>query len=327
MDVSIVIPVKNGGALFKQVLEAVFSQKTTYRYEVICVDSGSTDGSVELAKSMGCMVHEISAEEFGHGKTRNLGASLGRGEFIVFLTQDAMPATEHWLQELIDAMKTDDAIAGGFGKHLPYPTCNLPDQQMLEEHFARYGNENFVHWLDEEHRKMYDDDAQGYQQYLAFFSDNCSCLRRSVWEKIPYDDVDFAEDQIWAKKILEAGYKKVYCPNAAVYHSHDYPLRSYAKRYYDDFKAVYKVYEKAPKFSLYRFIRQILADSRYQCGYIRRRSDLTFVQKCRWYWYAFRRNIMRQTASVRAAEYLAADPQTRMRMDRRYSQQYLQKQR
>lgn len=325
MDVSIVIPVKNGGELFQRVLEAIFRQKTSYRYEVICVDSGSKDGSVDVAKEMGCVVQEIPPEEFGHGKTRNLGASLGTGEFIVFLTQDAMPAKDTWLEELIDAMKSDDRIAGGFGKHLPYPTCNLPDQQMLENHFARYGNENFIHCLDQEHREMYEKDIQGYQQYLAFFSDNCSCLRRTVWEQIPYDDVDYAEDQIWAKKILEKGYKKVYCPGAAVYHSHDYPLTSYVKRYYDDFKAVYRVYDKAPDFPWYQIVRQILADTRYQCGYIRHREDLSFGEKWHWYWYAFRRNLMRQLASVRAAKYYAVDQQTKAKMDQKYSQQYLQK--
>lgn len=325
MDVSIVIPVKNGGELFGQVLNAVFSQKTKYCFEVICVDSGSQDNSVETAKSAGCIVYEIPADEFGHGKTRNLGASLGTGEFIVFLTQDAMPADEHWLEAFINAMKLDDKIAGGFGKHLPYPSCNIPDQQMLENHFARYGNENFIHFLDDEHREMYDKDEQGYQQYLAFFSDNCSCLRRSIWEMIPYDDVDYAEDQIWSKKILEAGYKKVYCPSAAVYHSHDYPLASYQKRYYDDFKAVYKIYDKMESDTLMQSFRKILADTKYQCGYILRRKDLTPTKKIYWIWYAFVRNCMRQRASSMAIAYYQTDEEARDKLDKKYSQQYTQR--
>lgn len=324
MDASIVIPVKNGGELFEKVLEAVNNQKTEYQYEVICVDSGSTDGSVEVAKRHGCILKEIAPEEFGHGKTRNLGASLGTGEFILFLTQDAMPASNTWLQSFLDAMKQDEKIAGGFGKHLPYPECNIPDQQMLENHFARYGNENFVHYLDDEHRQMYEKDEQGYQQYLAFFSDNCSCLRRSVWEKIPYDDMDYAEDQAWSKKILEAGYKKVYCPDAAVYHSHDYPLASYRKRYYDDFKAVYRIYDHFEKKTFLQNLRQVLGETRYQCGYIYHRTDLSAGEKMHWYWYAFRRNIMKQKASNLAMKYYQVDEQQRMKMDETYSQQYVQ---
>lgn len=71
---------------------------------------------------------------------------------------------------------------------------------MLQEHFARFGNENHIFEITEENRKLYEED-EGYRQYLAFFSDNNSCLRRSVWEQIPYDDVDYAEDQFWARKI------------------------------------------------------------------------------------------------------------------------------
>ena len=105
MDVSIVIPTKNGGELFEQVLRKVFEQKTKYEYEVICVDSGSTDNTIDIIKKFPCKLYQISPEEFGHGKTRNYGASKGTGEFIVFITQDALPVDENWLENFIDAMK------------------------------------------------------------------------------------------------------------------------------------------------------------------------------------------------------------------------------
>ena len=191
MDASIVIPVKNGGERLNQVLDMIDRQETEFSYEVICVDSGSGDDSVETIKRHGCILKQIPPEEFGHGKTRNLGASLGTGEFILFVTQDAMPADTHWLDQMLKAMKTDTNIAGGFGIHYPYPDCNYPDRLMLQEHFARFGNENHIFEITEENRKLYEED-EGYRQYLAFFSDNNSCLRRSVWEQIPYDDVDYA---------------------------------------------------------------------------------------------------------------------------------------
>lgn len=68
MDVSIVIPTKNGGDRLKEVLEAVFSQKTEYKYEVICVDSGSTDNTLNIIKNFPCILYEIKPDEFGHGK-------------------------------------------------------------------------------------------------------------------------------------------------------------------------------------------------------------------------------------------------------------------
>ncbi|MCR4674766.1 MAG: glycosyltransferase family 2 protein [Lachnospiraceae bacterium] len=323
MDASIVIPVKNGGKRFEDVLKMIFAQTTNYTYEVICVDSGSSDDSVAVAKKYGADVYEIPPEEFGHGKTRNYGASLGTGEFIIFLTQDATPASVHWLDAMIDAMKLDEQIAGGFGKHLPYGDCNPPDRQMLENHFGRYGNENFIHELTEDKKQQYFED-EGYRQYLSFFSDNCSCLRRSVWEKIPYDDTDFSEDQIWARKILEAGYKKVYVPEGAVYHSHNYPISTYGQRYYDEFKALYRVQQASFCPDLKTYIRRVLGDTRYQCSYIKHCGDYKAMEKIKWYFYCLRRNMIRYEAAHRAVQYFSLSEEKQKKMDEKYSQQLKQ---
>ena len=144
MDVSIVIPTKNGGDRLKEVLEAVFSQKTEYKYEVICVDSGSTDNTLNIIKNFPCILYEIKPDEFGHGKTRNYGAAKGTGEYIMFLTQDATPVNNCWIQNMIDAMKLDPDIAGGFGIHYPYPECNVLDKRDLKRHFQNFGSDNTV---------------------------------------------------------------------------------------------------------------------------------------------------------------------------------------
>ena len=224
MDATIVIPVKNGGKLLGKVLDRVFTQKTEYEYEVVCVDSGSTDDSIDIMKKYPCKLFEIKPEEFGHGKTRNYGASKGVGEYILFLTQDAMPTDECWLQNFIDGMKSDEEIVGGFGKHIPYPDCNEIDKRDLKLHFEGFGTQNTVYKLSNASDiERYRDD-EGFRHFMAFYSDNNSCMRRDIWEKYPYDDVDFAEDQIWARKMIEHGYKKLYCADAVVYHSHNYPL-------------------------------------------------------------------------------------------------------
>ena len=145
MDVSICIPTKNGGEGFRQVLEAIFHQKTRLRYEVICVDSGSTDGTLDIIRSYPeIRLKQIAPEAFGHGRTRNLAASLGTGEFIVFLTQDAIPGWEGWLEEMIRAIRTDERIALCFGIHYPYPDCNPLDRRDIEGHFRNFGRTNTV---------------------------------------------------------------------------------------------------------------------------------------------------------------------------------------
>jgi hypothetical protein len=75
-----------------------------------------------------------------------------------------------------------------------------------------------------------DPEDVGWRRFMHFFSDNNSCLRRSVWEKHPYPEIEFGEDQAWADLIIKAGYSKVYAPTACVYHSHEFTLEQTAER-------------------------------------------------------------------------------------------------
>lgn len=320
MDVTIVIPTKNGGEILNKALEAVFSQKTQYEYEVICVDSGSSDNTIEIIKSYPCKLYEILPSEFGHGKTRNYGASKGTGEFIVFLTQDAVPVNDVWLESFIDAMKSDVRAAGGFGKHLPYPDCNELDKRDLARHFANFG-EVTKSFMIEDKNLYYTD--KGWQQYLAFFSDNNSCLRRSVWEKIPYDDVDFSEDQIWARKILEKGYHKLYCPDAMVYHSHNYPLKTYYQRFYDEFKGLYNVYRWRMFESSSEIYTYLLRQDAKDILYLMDKNN-EIKKRLYWCYYALRRNRYRAFAAYKAGQYHEAPRLVREHWDRKISQQYKQ---
>ena len=95
--ISVVIPVKDGGADLVRCLEAIARQRVDDDVEVVVVDSGSRDGSAARARSFGARVHEIPAEEFHHGRTRNLGAELARGDTLVFTSQDAYAADDLWL--------------------------------------------------------------------------------------------------------------------------------------------------------------------------------------------------------------------------------------
>ena len=95
-------------------------------------------------------------------------------------------------------------IAGVFGRHCAYPEASPYTKRDLDGHFGNFAGQPVV-WLDDKAR--YDRD-EPYRQRLHFFSDNNALVRRSVWEQIPYPDVDFAEDQIWAQQIIEAGWKR-----------------------------------------------------------------------------------------------------------------------
>ncbi len=249
---SIIVPVKNGGDIFMRVLDEVVAQDAPWPFDVIIIDSGSSDKSVEYANSLGVRVIEIEAKSFGHGRTRNLGASLTHGEFIVFITHDAMPADRHWLNNLVEACASDKNIAGAFGRHIAYPEASPTTQRELATHFAGFGEKNTIYRMEDPTRYA---NEEGYRQLLHFFSNNNACLRRSVWEEYPYPDVDFAEDQAWAKLIIEAGYSKAYAPDACVFHSHDFGIFETAQRAFDESRALHKLFSYVLAPSLHHSLR------------------------------------------------------------------------
>jgi rhamnosyltransferase len=110
-----------------------------------------------------------------------------------------------------------------------------------------------------------------------------------------------------------------------VYHSHNYPLRSYFKRYYDDFKAVYRVYGTVLCPDLRSYVHHILGDTKHQGGYILRQQDLSFAEKIYWCYYAFRRNVIRNQAAKKAVDYFRCTKQEQQAMDQSFSQQYEQR--
>ena len=99
-EASIVIPSKNGGALFGLALERIVAQRTPWPFEVVVVDSGSNAQSLEIIRQFSVRLHAIPPQEFNHGRTRDLGASLARGRHLVFLNQDAVPCSDAWLVTL-----------------------------------------------------------------------------------------------------------------------------------------------------------------------------------------------------------------------------------
>lgn len=269
--VTVLIPTKNGGLIFEKVLAGVVGQRTPWPFEVLVIDSGSSDNTIELCQRYPQVrLHTIPPKEFGHGRTRNLGVSMARGEYVALITQDALPADDNWLAAMVAEMEKDPAIAGVFGRHIAYPDANPFTIYELEQHFAGFDAWQLVQ-LDDPARYAAD---QGYRQVLHFFSDNNALIRKSVWEKLPYPDVDFAEDQIWAQKIIEAGYKKAYARDGVVVHSHDYTLFERLQRSFDEAYAFRRLFGYVLCPGPRSMLRSWAALTRRDLGYARREGLL-----------------------------------------------------
>lgn len=214
----------NGEALIVEVLNAVFAQDTDFPFEVLVIDSGSKDNTVEILKGYpGIRLIEIPNEEFGHGRTRNFAAENSRGEFVAFLTQDATPATEDWLKHLVEGFALDPKVAAVYGPHLPRGGADPKTVKDLADFFWTMGPQ---------------DRPTTQTKDYYFFSDVNGCIRKSIWKQIRYRDLPYAEDQAFGKDVLLAGYHKVYEPRAAVIHSHSYPPIKNLKRLYDEWMGI-----------------------------------------------------------------------------------------
>jgi rhamnosyltransferase len=231
LKVSVIIPTLNGGALFEEALARIFSQKTDETFEVVCIDSGSTDGTREAAAEAGARVISIDGSAFNHGLTRNRGISESQGDFVVLTVQDALPQDENWLSALVTAVDQDEKHAGSYSRQIPRPDCDPIIRDRLNNWAAcRPGRE-----VQALRKGQHLEDLNPWDRLKIISFDNVSsCLRRSVWEEFPFQARNFGEDVAWACEVIRNGHQLVYTPDSAVIHSHNNSVWYEFKRIYAD---------------------------------------------------------------------------------------------
>jgi rhamnosyltransferase len=254
VKISIILLTKNGSAYLEEVLKKVFVQEIEEKFEVIAIDSGSMDNTKEILARFPIRLKEISPSAFNHGETRNLGAELSKGEYLVYLTQDATPMDGKWLERLVHPLQEDRLVAGAFSSHRPREGCHLMEKRQILQTELTSG------------KTMRTNTAIGNPEYernrypFIWFSNTSSCIRKEVWEKFPFGKLEFAEDQDWARRVLEAGYKTVYIPDSIVIHSHHYrPIKNF-RRYFEHAKAMKEIFGKE-EFPLFKNIFIATRDS------------------------------------------------------------------
>lgn len=213
MDVSILIRTKNEADHIGRTLELIQEQAFQGSYEVIVIDSESTDGTRDIAQRYGVRLLKIPQHEFTYGRSLNLGVEKAKGEFVANLSAHAFPANSRWLDNLISGFH-DPRIAGVYGRQISDGTVN-PVEALQNGKF--FGPKDCLFRKEDGLLRN------------AHFSNSNSAIRRDVWQRFRFNEqVPYAEDTLWLRQVIEAGFFISYKAGAIVYHTHDLnPFRSY----------------------------------------------------------------------------------------------------
>jgi rhamnosyltransferase len=265
--VSVVVPTFNAGPGFKELLLGLDAQQGDFEVEVVVVDSGSTDGTAELAARHGAAVHLIRKADFNHGATRDFGISRSSGEYVVLIVQDAVPCDGRWLDAMVENLREDERLAAVYGRHVPRPDAGLLTRALVGN-LAVAGLERRKQQITDpaQYRSL----PPAQRRRIASFDNVSSCLRRRVWERFPFGRADFAEDLRWGKKVVEAGYGIVYEPRSVVVHSHERGFFYDLKRHYVDQLVLDELFRARMVPNLLRLIFGIPYSCRHVYGLLRR---------------------------------------------------------
>jgi rhamnosyltransferase len=209
--ISIIIRAKNEAQYIGEVLKAVLAQDDPEEFEILVIDSGSSDGTKEVVRRFPVHLEEIPSDRFTFGSALNLGMELAKGRIVVYLSAHCTPTTHDWLRHLVEPLRRESKLVATFGRQEPRKGMNPFEETVLEGDFP----------------------ADRLQAPHALFSNANCAIWRSVLENNPFDeDLKSSEDLVWRMRF--APEQIFYAPDASVYHSHPINWRYWAQRYERD---------------------------------------------------------------------------------------------
>lgn len=259
-DITVFIPTYFGEDYLDDLLQMVFKQKIDKTVEVLIYDTSSKDRTPQIiekyAKKYKNLRHKtITKQEYGHGKTRAAAAHDARGDIVVYLSQDAIPAHDRWLYEMVKPFELSDKIIGVMGKQDPRPKAFPLLKREIMAVFGSFGPDCGT-------TIFYKDDfvkTQEVYDKISFYSDVNSAARRSyLVGELPYKDVPYAEDQLFGRDVIDAGYMKAYAARGNVLHSNEFKLREYKMRMFDETMGLRKVGIIVPLPRIKQIVKMVL---------------------------------------------------------------------
>ncbi len=239
--ISVIIPVKNGEKTIKDCLNAIFNQTLISQTEVIIIDSGSTDSTLEIARKFQVRIFEIKVEDFNHGRTRNYGISLAKGELVAFTVQDAEAINNMWLENMASHFK-DNEVAGVCGQQV---VLHRPGINPLQ--WFRPISEPGISNQQYKNRKDFSKLSPKQKRFVCGWDDVSAMYRKNIMQVIPFEPVIFQEDCLWAKMALLNGHKIIFDKRARVHHYHHTTYNQQFNRKKIEFLCDYAMFEKKPE--------------------------------------------------------------------------------
>lgn len=211
MLVSVVIRTYNESKFLPDLLEAISIQKCSFAdIETVVIDSGSTDGTLDIAQSFGARITSIQKEDFTFGRSLNQGCDFADGDFLVFVSGHCIPKNSQWLEELVRPLYEGKA-AYSYGKQEGKFTTKFSESCHFKKFFPEYS----------------------MIPQKGFFCNNANAaVLRSAWKEYQFDeDLTGLEDMHLAKRLVNDGLSIAYVATSVVFHIHDESWRQVKTRY------------------------------------------------------------------------------------------------
>lgn len=231
---SIIIRAYNEAQHIGRLLDGI-CQQTIQDRQVILVDSGSIDRTLEIAQEYPIEIVHIQPDEFSFGRSLNLGISQARSDFIVIASAHVYPVYPDWLERLLAPLQVEK-IGLVYGKQRGAANTHFSEHQI------------FAHWFP---------DISNNNQEYPFCNNANAAIRRSLWEQHAYDEsLSGLEDLEWARWIMQQGYRIAYSAEAEIIHVHNETPRGVYNRYRREAMAFKRIFPQE-NFHLGDFIRLV----------------------------------------------------------------------
>ncbi|TAH21983.1 MAG: glycosyltransferase family 2 protein [Cytophagales bacterium] len=236
---SVIIRAHNEEKFIGKLFESLFEQTIIEQTEVILVDSGSKDRTIEIAKSFPVKIIHIQPHDFTFGRALNKGILAASGEIMIFASAHVYPTNKHWLENLVKPF-SNEKIALSYGRQVGNEITKYSEHQIFKKWFP----------------------AESHFVQKHPFCNNANCaIRKSLWESQTYDeDITGLEDLAWANKILQKGYWISYVAEAAIVHIHEETPKKIRNRYKREAIAYKNIFPEA-HFSLADFVLLFISNT------------------------------------------------------------------